>query len=296
MDDILKKIRSGVSLKDYTTFKVGGPASYFVELDDVKDLGTLYSFVKENELPVLFLGRGSNLLIADEGFKGLVIKLGKEFQRRKINEDKICFGASYFLPTASKDALRQSLTGLEWGIGVPGSVGGALRTNAGCCGQETSDTFHSLKGFDFATGQYKELSSQDIAFSYRHSNLPESLLVTQVTHQLKRGNQIDIKKKMDENLNYRRSTQPKIKNAGSVFINPPGDYAGRLIESLGLKGYSYKSARISPIHANFIESTANGQARDIYDLIKIVQEKVFNTYGIKLECEIRLYGFKGDRH
>jgi UDP-N-acetylmuramate dehydrogenase len=279
-----------VELKNLTTFKVGGKAKYFTEIKDEKDIEHITEFLTNHEAPVMFLGRGSNVLISDKGFNGLVIK--SCYSKNPVVESNlITFAAGYPLPRAAKDALKLSFTGFEWAIGVPGSIGGALPTNAGCHNQQTSDTFFSAKVFDIKNLTFKQLGKKDLHFCYRKSDLKDCYLVLSVTHKFSHGDPNEIKKTMENYLNYRRVTQPRAKNAGSVFINPEGYFAGKLIEEAGLKGFVYKSARISPVHANFIESLPNAKASDIYDLIKIVQDKVLRMHAIELKLEIKLYGF-----
>ncbi|RKY82976.1 hypothetical protein DRQ11_13705, partial [candidate division KSB1 bacterium] len=272
-----------------------GPAEVIAFPYDLEDLIKLYLFLRNEKISYLVLGEGTNILIRDGGFKGVVIKLSLGFGNVKL--DKI-EGRKVFvkaqaggrLSNTLKFSLQNSLTGLEFTSGIPGSIGGALIMNAGAYGGEIKDIISSVDVLT-SQGTVIELRREDISFSYRKSNLPSDYIIIGVKFELKQGNKQEIAALIQKTLNKRKNSQPlNLPSAGSVFKNPPGHFAARLIEEIGLKGYQVGGAAVSEQHANFIVNQGSATAKDVLELMAIIQEKVWQEKGIKLEPEIRVVG------
>jgi len=289
------KLLCDTLLKDFVSFKIGGPAEVIAFPYDLEDLIKLYLFLRNEKISYLVLGEGTNILIRDGGFKGVVIKLSLGFSNVKL--DKI-EGRKVFvkaqaggrLSNTLKFSLQNSLTGLEFTSGIPGSIGGALIMNAGAYGGEIKDIISSVDVLT-SQGTVIELRREDISFSYRKSNLPSDYIIIGVKFELKQGNKQEIAALIQKTLNKRKNSQPlNLPSAGSVFKNPPGHFAARLIEEIGLKGYQVGGAAVSEQHANFIVNQGSATAKDVLELMAIIQEKVWQEKGIKLEPEIRVVG------
>jgi UDP-N-acetylmuramate dehydrogenase len=237
------------------------------------------------------VGNGSNLLVADAGFAGLVVTLGPGFSDLVIEGTEVRAGGAVALPALARRTAAAGLTGLEWAVGVPGSVGGAVRMNAGGHGSDTVATLVRYRSVDLATGIVIEHPSADLSASYRHTSLSATDVVVEATHQLAPGPPEVGKESIDEIVRWRRANQPGGANAGSVFTNPAGDSAGRLIDACGLKGLRIGSAEVSPKHANFIQADKGGSADDVRRLIDDVHRKVLAATGIDLSTEVRMIGF-----
>lgn len=286
-----ERVRTGFPLAPLTTLRVGGPAALFLEPASDRDLSAAAEAVRETGIAILVLGKGSNLLISDEGFAGLVIRLGRGFRWVGRDGDRLSAGGSMPLPALAGAALSHSLAGLEWGVGVPGSLGGAVRMNAGAHGGEMSDVLERIEVFDIGRGGTVTVPAQDAGFVYRGSSLPGDGIVTQAVVRLMRGDPERIRARMDEVREWRRLHQPLAEpNCGSVFKNPPGAFAARLIDDAGLKGRTIGGATVSTKHANFIVTTEGARAADVVDLIRSVQEVVAARYDVRLEPEVRLVG------
>ena len=254
------KFRKNVPLKNYTTFKIGGPAKYFFEAKRKEELIEAIKLAKKLELPFFILGGGSNLLVSDKGFDGLVIKFGQPL-------------SSY----VSK--------GLEWAVGIPGTVQGAVWSNAGAFEKSMKDVVKEVEVFDTKTEKIKNFKSKDCKFGYRDSIFKKNknLIILSVKIKSKKSN----RKKIKQYLDYRKKTQPlNLPSAGSIFKNPPAKSAGELIEKCGLKGKRIGNVKISEKHANFIVNLGNGKAKDVKKLIKIIKNKVKNKFGVTLKEEI----------
>jgi UDP-N-acetylmuramate dehydrogenase len=274
-----------------TTYRVGGTAALFVEPDDEEQLVGVARGLAGLEVPVLVVGRGSNLLVADRGFKGLVISLGTGFNTLSMEGTRVRAGAALSLPVVARRTAAVGLHGLEWAVGVPGSVGGAIRMNAGGHGSDTAATLVSYRWVDLASGTVHESPAEQLGFAYRHTNLVSSEVVVAGVHELEPGDPGRGKATIDEIVRWRRANQPGGSNAGSVFTNPPGDSAGRLIEVSGLKGFRIGTAEVSAKHANFIQADPGGSADDVKRLIAHVQSAVAAATGVTLHTEVRLVGF-----
>jgi UDP-N-acetylmuramate dehydrogenase len=289
-------LRQGVPLRDFTTWKVGGPAAWFAEPGDQRELIALAAWAASTGLPFRCIGAGSNLLIADSGVDGLTL-CNRRLQGSRLEADSgwVEAEAGEPIPTLARKAARLGLHGLEWAVGIPGTVGGAVVMNAGAQGGCTAEWLHSVRLLDPARPEAPfQLEARDLAFAYRHSRLQnEPLLVLSARFQLRPGHDpAELTARTSANLHSRTSTQPyQQPSCGSVFRNPEPEKAGRVIEALGLKGLSIGGAQVSPIHANFIVNTGTATATDIDTLIRLVQERVLASRGIALHTEVKRLGF-----
>lgn len=285
--------RSSVPLGPYCTYKVGGAADLFVEVDSVADLERVAEVVAGTGLPTLVVGKGSNLLVADAGFEGVAVQLGPAFAEIDIDRATglVRLGAATLLPVAARRTAAEGLTGFEWAVGVPGSVGGAVRMNAGGHGSDIAASLQRASVFDLSAGGPTEWNLPELRMDYRQSALGPRHLVLFAELSLDHGDRVESEAAIREIVRWRRANQPGGQNAGSVFTNPPGDSAGRLIDQAGLKGYRLGTAEVSTKHANFIQADVEGSADDVYRLIVHVRQMVFDHYGIALHCENKLIGF-----
>jgi len=283
-----------VPLGPLTTYKLGGPARYVATVEDEGALERIARHLAREPIEVVVFGRGSNLLVSDEGFDGLVVRLGAGFSWVRIGET-ISTGSATPLPLLAKASAKAGRRGLEFFVGIPGSVGGAVKMNAGCHGSETRDRLVSATVIDLATGTSNRLGPSDLDLSYRHSCLGPLEIVTTAEFSTEPGERAASEKLIRAITRWRKGHQPGgVLNAGSVFKNPPGDSAGRLIDEAGLKGLSIGGARVSPLHANFIEAGPGATAADVHALIRDVQHRLQET-GVVLEPEVQFVGrFKDD--
>lgn len=276
-----------------TTYRVGGNASLFLEAHSVADLRRARTAVLETNIPVLVLGRGSNMLVADAGFPGLVVALGEEFAT--ITPDaprlEITAGAAAPFPLLARAASAAGLGGLEWAVGVPGSVGGAVRMNAGGHGSDVIASLTRWSFIDLRSGADGDRTAADLDAGYRHTSVTASQVVIDATFKTTAVDPSEAEARLGEIVRWRRENQPGGQNAGSVFTNPEGDSAGRIIESIGCKGLRIGTAEVSPKHANFIQADPGGSADDVRALMLEVQRRVRDEAGVELHTEIRLIGF-----
>lgn len=298
-DRIAGRVETNVGLARFTTYRVGGPAAVLVEVAEPADAIALSEILREPELgasdlPVLPLGRGSNLVISDSGFPGLVIRLGSSFSRIEALSDgapgaKV--GAATSMPQLANWAARRAFRGFEWAISIPGSVGGGVRMNAGAHGGEVADVLNSVTLCKLDSFVTSDVPAADLDMSYRRTNLTERDLVLEAVFHFEEDDGGEVKARMEAYREHRAATQPgALQNAGSVFKNPPGDSAGRLVESCGLKGFKVGGARVSELHANFFIAGDGATAQDVYELVHAVRGRVVDETGIELEPEIRFVG------
>jgi len=295
IENELPGIKKNVLLQNYTTFRIGGKAKYFFLAKNKKDLIRAILVAKKFKLPLFVLGGGSNLLVADEGFKGLIIKMqNAKFKMQNENSKcKIFCEAGTPLSLIVSKAVKKNLMGLEWAAGIPGAVGGAIYGNAGAFGRTMKDTVKSVEVFDTKTEKVKILKDKDCKFSYRDSIFKKNknLIILSAIFQLKKGKKSEIKKKIKENLHHRKERQPlNFPSAGSVFKNPLGFSAGELIDKCGLKGKRVGNVKISEKHANFIVNLGKGKAEDVIKLIKLIKREVKKKFSVTLEEEIQYVG------
>jgi len=280
-------------LAKYTTFGIGGPAGCLVYPDNPNELSQLLRYAHENKIPSIFIGSGSNLLIWDDGFDGIVISLRKTFKKLAINPNAtISVQSGVMLGTMVKESLKKQICGMESLVGVPGTVGGALIMNAGAFGSEISTYFIEAKTMTLE-GDIKTYTKKDVQFSYRHSTFPSDEILIEAQFQFNKGNSDKILEDRKTASQGRKSTQPlKFRSAGSIFKNPSKTLAaGYLIDQAGLKGTNYGGASISEKHANFIVNMGNATATDVFHLILLARQKVADKFNINLELEVKLIGF-----
>lgn len=280
-----------VSMKNYTSFKVGGPAELFLSPEDAGQTAKLVRFCEKEEIPVFVLGKGSNLLVSDRGIKGAVIYTGKQCGISLVDENTVRAQSGASLAQLCTFALENSLSGLEFAYGIPGTVGGAVFMNAGAYGGEMKDVLLNSE-YVSTDGTSGELDNEAMELSYRHSAYENSnLVITAASVRLAPADRNEIKSTMNDILARRKEKQPlEYPSAGSTFKRPDGNFAGALIERCGLKGVSVGGAQVSEKHAGFIINRGGATAADILSLIKHVQARVKAQTGVSLETEIRLIG------
>ena len=276
-----------------TTYRAGGRAARFVRPVDRSELEAVAAGVASAGIPVLVVGRGSNLLVADAGFGGLALQLGQAFEKVRAEGTTVVAGAGVSLPVLARWTVAESLTGFEWAVGVPGSLGGAVRMNAGGHGSDMATTLVSADTVDLATGEGRRRTLADLSLDYRSSSIEQSEVVVEATIALAVGDMASGEERLAEVVRWRRENQPGGQNAGSVFTNPVGDSAGRLIDEAGLKGWRFGSASVSERHANFIQVDEGGSADDVVALMDMVARRVIEVHGIRLEPETVIVGFTG---
>jgi UDP-N-acetylmuramate dehydrogenase len=280
-----------VPLGPFTTYRVGGPAALFVAIDDEGDLEAVTAAVSATAIDVVVVGKGSNLLVADTGFPGLAVRLGGAFADVDIDGTTVRAGGAALLPVVARRTVAVGLAGFEWAVGVPGSVGGAVRMNAGGHGADMASCLAGVRLVDLRSGEDGSVPATDLALGYRRSSVEPHHLVVSAELALTPGDRDRSEALLSEIVAWRRAHQPGGPNAGSVFTNPPGDSAGRLIESSGAKGLRVGTASVSTKHANFIQADEGGRAADVRALMTLVAERVREASGVDLHAETRLVGF-----
>ncbi len=285
------RVRAGFPMALLTTLRIGGSAALFLEPESDQDLAAAADAIGETGIPVVVIGKGSNILVSDRGFEGLVLRLGKGYRWAAREGDRITAGGAMPLPALAGVALTHGLSGLEWSAAIPASFGGAVRMNAGAHGAELADSVETVAVFVLGCAESVVVSAQDAGFAYRHSDLPPDGVVTSAVVRLAPGDPSEIRARMDEVREWRREHQPLAEpNCGSVFKNPPGDFAARLVDEAGLKARAVGGATVSSKHANFIVTSEGTRAADVVDLIRSVQERVAARFGIHLQTEVHLVG------
>lgn len=286
------KIRENEPLANHTTIKIGGPADCFVEPSSVENLQKTMNWIREHQIQWRAIGRGSNLLVSDKGMEGIVIKLGAGLNHLEINGTEITVDAGYSLVALATSISKKGLSGLEFASGIPGSVGGAVYMNAGAHGSDISKILTKALIL-FEDGTLEWLSNEEMKFSYRTSVLQKKRpgIVVRAVFQLTEGDKEKIQAEMKKNKDYRKDTQPwNLPCAGSIFRNPLPNYAGKLIEEAGLKGYSIGGAKISEMHGNFIVNNGGATAEEVLSLIQFVKDKIYKSKQIQMETEVEIIG------
>lgn len=285
------------SIAELSTYRVGGPVAVLVRAHDVDALATVADVARRHQPRLLVIGRGSNLLVSDAGFSGLVVVLEGDFETIDASEQSpqaLRAGGAVPLPVLARRAAAGGLAGLEFYVGIPGSVGGAVRMNAGGHGRETVEVLRRAWVLDLldadAPHTALERDVADLELDYRHSNLRPSEVVTAAEFTVTRDDPAACEARVAEIVRWRREHQPGGQNAGSVFRNPPGDSAGRLIDAAGLKGLRVGGAVVSEKHANFFQADAGATARDVLDLVAEVQRRVAKASGVELVPELHVVG------
>jgi UDP-N-acetylmuramate dehydrogenase len=276
-----------------TTYRCGGTLAVLVRVDDERDLAFVSEVVGPSGARVLVVGRGSNLLIADDGFAGVALVLGAGFEGLAIDSERAVVeaGGAVALPVLARRAAAAGITGLEFYVGIPGSVGGAVKMNAGGHGSQTNDVITGARVFDLDAGHAADLAASALGLGYRTSALSERAIVTAATVRGAPDATAACAARIDDIVRWRREHQPGGQNAGSVFTNPPGDAAGRIIDATGCKGLRIGGAVVSEKHANFFVAEAGATAADVYALVREVRRRVADATGVVLEPELRFVGF-----
>ncbi len=285
------RVQRDAPLGALTTYRVGGTARALATPQTPQELDVVASAAAGSGIAVLVVGLGSNLLVADEGFDGLAVMLGRGFCDIAVEGAEVRAGGAAKLPVVARASVRNGLTGFEWAVGVPGSVGGAVRMNAGGHGAEMVDVLSSAEVLDLASARRSRRPVAELGLGYRRSALGPAELVVSAELTLRPGDAEASEALLAEIVQWRRDNQPGGQNAGSVFANPDGDSAGRLIESAGLKGLRVGTAEISPKHANFIQADPGGRAADVAALMAEVRRRVSDAHGVELTAETHLVGF-----
>jgi len=292
LDDLDDLVERDVPIGPLTTYRVGGPAAFLLRAATREDLDRARQLVLADGLPVLVVGKGSNLLVADRGFPGLVVLLGDGFEGIEWpGPDRVVAGGAVSLPVLARRTAANGSSGFEWAVGVPGSVGGAVRMNAGGHGSEMANVLAGATIVDLAGGRDGFVPAHQLDLRYRHSNVATTEVVVSAELQLAPGDRDTSEQEIAEIVRWRREHQPGGQNAGSVFTNPPDDSAGRLIDAAGLKGFRVGSAHVSTKHANFFQADDGGSADDVRALIDEVRRRVLEATGVSLVPELRMVGF-----
>jgi len=281
------------SIADYTYLRIGGPADWFAEPTDIDELHELINWADEKNLPVRIIGAGSNILVDDDGVEGLVISLKKACAGIDVNGTSITAGSAVMLPALAKKAASFGLSGAEFCIGIPGTVGGALQSNSGTAINSDISTIVRQVTV-LKNGKFRNYFHNDIIWGYRETSLKRSdNIVIEASFSLISKSNDAINSKMRALLASRKATQPTAEpNAGSIFKNPTGDYAGRLIEAAGCKELGTKNASVNRLHANFITHNGDAGSDEIVYLITEIQQKVYSSFGIRLNPEIEWWGLE----
>ena len=292
----IKKITKGIILFDepmskHTSYGIGGPARIYVTPKNKEDLVSILKFSKDNNIPSYFIGSGSNLLVSDDGIDGIVITLGKSFNKLEINKNNVFAETGVMLGKMVKECTKRNLSGLESLIGVPGTLGGALIMNAGAFGGEISNYLEYVSVITMS-GDEKKYQQKDIKFNYRNSSFSDNEILINANFKFIFSDQKTVSKNKLKASGGRKSSQPlRFRSAGSVFKNPSEGAAGYFIDKAGLKGTKSGDAEISNVHANFFVNHGSATAKDVVRLINIARKKVYNEFGVMLELEIKTLGF-----
>jgi len=284
-------LRENEPMQNHTSFKIGGPADLLVTPGSIEEIKRVVTYCHKHHIPLLVIGRGSNLLVRDKGIRGVVMKLASNFQEFLLEGNQIQAQAGISLSELAQNAAAASLQGLEFAEGIPGSLGGAVVMNAGAYDGEMSDVIIEVQAI-METGEIKLFKAEELNYSYRRSILQEIPgYVLTARMQLKSGDKNEITARMREYARRRAEKQPlEIPSAGSTFKRPDGHYVGPMIEELGLKGFTLGGAQISDKHAGFIVNRGGASAADVLDLIALVQTRVKEKYGLDLQPEVRIVG------
>lgn len=282
------KIFTNEPMSKHTSFKIGGPAEIFVKINNVEELKLIIKISKQAEVPITVVGNGSNLLVSDDGIRGIVLKI--EFDKIEIEESgKLKVGSGVKLAFLAQKCLKEKLEGVEFASGIPGTIGGAIRMNAGAHGSEMKDIVKKITCMT-RDGKIQVISNEEAKFEYRNSIFSQNdYIILEAEIQLRKGNPEEIRSKMDEYATYRKEKQPiEYPSAGSTFKRDNDFITAKLIDECGLKGYQIGGAQVSEKHAGFIINKGNATAEDVKQLMKYVEEQVYNKFGKKIEPEIEI--------
>jgi len=283
-------VRAEEPLARHTSFRIGGPAALFAECDSVADVALVTEVLAEEDVAWTVLGKGTNVFASDTGYDGAVLVLGRDFKRHSLVGSELQAGAGVALAALVQHAFAHALTGLEFAVGVPGTLGGALVMNAGSRDEWIGTVTESVTVYEPGRG-LRRLRGPEICWGYRRTDLADKGVLVEAALRLEPGDEWRIRSTMEAALRRRKRSQPlSLPNAGSVFANPEGDSAGRLIESCGLKGLRVGQAQVSELHANFIVNHGGATAADVISLVRLARDTVRNEHGIELRPEIRFLG------
>lgn len=293
IDEIMQFLKGEIKLSErlakYTSLRIGGPADCYLEPADKDDLVNVIKYIQRNRIPFFIIGNGSNVLISDEGFRGMVINLEARVNRLEAQGDTVMAEAGVRTPRFVDFCIQRSLAGNEMLVGIPGTIGGALIMNAGAHGGQISDFLVDVEVY--REGNVIRVTKERGEFTYRRSGFGRDVILSAM-FRLSPGNKEELMRRRREFLVKRGQTQPlNFPNSGSMFKNPPGTYAAKLIEEAGLKGLRKGDAQISDVHANFFVNLGRASATDVLDLMRIAGKKVHEKFNITLEPEVRLVGF-----
>jgi len=278
-------------LKYHTTFKIGGPADIMVLPEDENQIIRIIEFANENKIPFTILGNGSNILVSDKGIRGIIIKIADNFSKSSIEDNYVNAQSGIKLTALSRQILEAGLTGFEFASGIPGTIGGGVYMNAGAYDSEMKNIVKNVRVID-KTGKIFELGNQDMEFGYRKSRAMENeYIVISVCLELKKESKEKIKAKIDDFTQKRVTKQPVSEfSAGSTFKRPPGNFAGKLIEDTGLRGYTHGEAKVSEKHCGFVINKGNATFEEMIIFIEEIKNRVYENTGIMLEEEVRIIG------
>lgn len=284
-----ENVSANEPMSRHITFRVGGDADYYVTPCDEKQIAEVVALCRREDVPYYIIGNGSNLLVRDSGFRGLIVEIGSRYSNIQVDGNKITAQAGAKLSQIAVKALNASLTGMEFAHGIPGTLGGAVVMNAGAYGGEMKDVLVNVKVMD-KSGKIITLTNEELELGYRHSIIPgKEYIVLEAELQLQEGDAGSIKATMEELASKRREKQPlEYPSAGSTFKRPEGYFAGKLIEDAGLKGYTRGGAMVSEKHSGFVINYNNATAQDVIDVIRDVHDKVNEKYGVSLETEVKI--------
>lgn len=289
------KVKYNEKMSKYTTMRVGGPCDCIVFPDEISKIKEVIDFCKNENITFFVIGNGSNLLVKDEGIHGVVIKLGHRFSKIELDGEYILAYAGATMPALSQLAKKNSLKGLEFACGIPGTIGGGVKMNAGAYGSQISDILYEVTYMD-EKEEIKTIKNKDCSFGYRKSifTINPNYVILSAKFKLERGNIDEIENKMKENSLARKTKQPlEYPNFGSVFKRPEGYFVGKLVDDAGLRGYKIGGAQVSTKHTGFIVNVDNATCKDVLDLIGYVQTTVYNKFNVKLTPEVIIIG--GDK-
>lgn len=288
---IAKNVMFDEEMSRHTTFRIGGKADAFVSAGNEDEIINVISFCKDNGIPYMIMGNGSNMLISDKGIRGVVISVGKDMDKYRIEDEKVYAQAGILMSVLAKKILESNLSGFEFASGIPGTLGGGIYMNAGAYGGEMKDIIESVTFID-RDGKIKTETNDKLDFGYRHSMFEEGgYIILSCVLKLKKGSYDDIKALMLD-YNQRRSDKQPLSqpSAGSTFKRPEGYFAGKLIQDAGLMGHRIGGAMVSEKHAGFVVNAGGATAEDVLQLIEYIQKTVYEKFGVRLEPEVRLIG------
>ena len=282
-----ENIKYDEPMKKHTSFKIGGPAEYFIKVQKIEEIQEILKIVKENNIPLKIIGNGSNLLVKDEGIKGIVLKI--DIKKIEIQGNNVIVGSGVKLGELAQKLLKEELAGFEFAGGIPGTIGGAIRMNAGAYGSEMKDIVKTVTYMD-RDGKIHKIKNEEAKFEYRNSRFSkEDNIILETELELEKGNKEEIQAKMTEYANFRKEKQPiEYPSAGSTFKRGTDFITAKLIDECGLKGYQIGGAQISEKHAGFIINKENATAEDVIKLIEYTKEQVYNKFGKKIELEVEI--------